>query len=238
MTGLVDTTEMYLRTILDLEEEGIVPLRARISERLGHSGPTVSQTIARMERDGLVGVADDRTLLLTEVGRELAVRVLRKHRLAEALLANVIGLDLEDVHDEACRWEHVMSDTAEQRIFELLGRPSASPYGTPIPGLEALGGVDAGAFLDGVVTVEALCRGAADETASVGVIRRFGEPLQADTASLAVLREAGLLPGVRVEVRAEGGRFTLTSHRDDANDVVVSVGSAIAEHLYLEPADS
>ena len=127
MANLVDTTEMYLRTILDLEEEGIVPLRARISERLGHSGPTVSQTVARMERDGLVEVAPDRTLVLTEIGRETAVRVLRKHRIAEALLADLIGLDLSLVHEEACRWEHVMSDEAEARIFAILGEPTHSP---------------------------------------------------------------------------------------------------------------
>ena len=104
MTDLVDTTEMYLRTILDLEEEHIVPLRARISERLGHSGPTVSQTIARMERDGLVNVEGDRHLELTVAGRSKATHVLRKHRLAERLLADVIGLDWAYVHDEACRW--------------------------------------------------------------------------------------------------------------------------------------
>ena len=140
MTDLVDTTEMYLRTILDLEEEQITPLRARISERLGHSGPTVSQTIARMERDGLVRVEGDRHLELTDDGRAKAVAVMRKHRLAERLLADVIGLDWALVHDEACRWEHVMSEQVERRILELLGDPVESPYGNPIPGLEQIGG--------------------------------------------------------------------------------------------------
>src|SRR5580698_2128087 len=77
---------MYLRTIFELEEEGIVPLRARIAERLAQSGPTVSQTVARMERDGLVHVAGDRHLSLSEEGRTQATRVMRKHRLAECLL--------------------------------------------------------------------------------------------------------------------------------------------------------
>ena len=107
MKDLVDTTEMYLRTIYELEEEGVIPLRARIAERLEQSGPTVSQTVARMERDGLVLVAPDRHLQLTATGRELAVDVMRKHRLAERLLVDVIGLELEKVHAEACRWEHV-----------------------------------------------------------------------------------------------------------------------------------
>ncbi|MEG0162015.1 MAG: metal-dependent transcriptional regulator, partial [Aurantimicrobium sp.] len=121
MTDLIDTTEMYLRTILELEEENIVPLRARISERVGHSGPTVSQTVARMERDGLVLVSDDRHLELTAEGRSKAVHVMRKHRLAERLLSDIIGLEWEFVHDEACRWEHVMSDKVERRIMEMLG---------------------------------------------------------------------------------------------------------------------
>src|SRR5665647_1175351 len=83
VTDLIDTTEMYLRTIYELSEEGIVPLRARIAERLGHSGPTVSQTVARMERDGLVVVSGDRHLELTPDGYLKATRVMRKHRLAE-----------------------------------------------------------------------------------------------------------------------------------------------------------
>src|SRR3954453_7807072 len=139
VSDLIDTTEMYLRTIFELEEEGIVPLRARIAERLSQSGPTVSQTVARMERDGLVKVEGDRHLDLTDTGRSLAVRVMRKHRLAECLLVNVIGLPWEEVHVEACRWEHVMSEEVERRLVSLLGDPSTCPHGNPIPGLGELG---------------------------------------------------------------------------------------------------
>lgn len=135
MKDLVDTTEMYLRTIYDLEEEGVVPLRARIAERLEQSGPTVSQTVARMERDGLLMVAGDRHLELTDKGRAMAVAVMRKHRLAERLLVDVIGLDWQNVHAEACRWEHVMSEEVEMRLLEVLNHPTTSPYGNPIPGL-------------------------------------------------------------------------------------------------------
>ena len=137
MNDLVDTTEMYLRTILELEEEGVPPLRARIAERLHQSGPTVSQTVARMERDGLLTVENDRHLVLTEQGRVAAVSVMRKHRLAELLLVNVIGMPYEEAHDEACRWEHVMSDSVEKKVYELLNKPTRSPYGNPIPGLDA-----------------------------------------------------------------------------------------------------
>ena len=135
MSDLIDTTEMYLRTIYELREEGITPMRARIAERLGQSGPTVSQTVARMERDGLVTVDQDRHLELTGTGEQQAVRVMRKHRLAECMLVEILAMPWEDVHAEACRWEHVMSDAVERRILDLLDHPSVSPYGNPIPGL-------------------------------------------------------------------------------------------------------
>src|SRR6187431_2570751 len=131
---------MYLRTVLELEEEGVPALRARIAERLRQSGPTVSQTVARMERDGLLRVEGDRHLALTDLGREKAVAVMRKHRLAELLLVNVIGMPYEEAHDEACRWEHVMSESVEQKVYELLNRPTRSPYGNPIPGLHGFDG--------------------------------------------------------------------------------------------------
>jgi DtxR family Mn-dependent transcriptional regulator len=110
-------------------------MRARIAERLSQSGPTVSQTVARMERDGLVVVSDDRHLELTAAGRDTATRVMRKHRLAECLLVEVLGMPWEEVHAEACRWEHVMSESVELRVLELLHHPTHSPYGNPIPGL-------------------------------------------------------------------------------------------------------
>ena len=193
MSDLIDTTEMYLRTILDLEEERIVPLRARISERLGHSGPTVSQTVARMERDGLVIVSGDRHLELTVVGRSKAVRVMRKHRLAERLLSDVIGLEWEFVHDEACRWEHVMSEQVERKILELLGHPTESPYGNPIPGLDEFGESAAVAFMAGVTNVVSVVASSPEPVSAV--IRRLGEPVQFDPELLLQLKQSGVMPG-------------------------------------------
>ncbi|HWR46748.1 MAG TPA: metal-dependent transcriptional regulator, partial [Pseudonocardiaceae bacterium] len=159
MNDLIDTTEMYLRTIFELEEEGVVPLRARIAERLGQSGPTVSQTVARMERDGLLTVADDRHLELTAEGRSRATSVMRKHRLAELLLVDVIGLEWEQVHTEACRWEHVMSEAVERKLVALLGNPTMSPYGNPIPGLDELGvGEAAGPVEPNLVRLDEVAR--------------------------------------------------------------------------------
>lgn len=124
---LVDTTEMYLRTFYELLEEGVELRRARIVERLHQSGPTVSQTVARMERDGLVVVESDRSISLTQEGHDVAQTVMRKHRLAECLLTQIIGLRPDLVHDEACRWEHVISGEVEKRLTGLLENPDVSP---------------------------------------------------------------------------------------------------------------
>jgi len=195
---LIDTTEMYLRTVYELEEEGVIPLRARIAERLGQSGPTVSQTVARMERDGLLQVADDRHLQLSELGRREAVAVMRKHRLAERLLTDIIGLDWDEVHVEACRWEHVMSEAVERRIVALLAKPLVCPHGNPIPGLEELGIVTADDEAQGLQTLTA----AAEATDALVTVKRISEQLQPDAQLMRNLSDAGLRPGGVVHVAA------------------------------------
>jgi len=197
VNDLVDTTEMYLRTILELEEEGVAPKRARIAERLHQSGPTVSQTVARMERDGLLTVEVDRQLHLTDEGRALAIAVMRKHRLAELLLVNVIGMPYEEAHDEACRWEHVMSEAVEQRVYELLGRPTRSPYGNPIPGLEEL---DASAPVEALEGERNLAFPGLTGTV---IVSRICESVQTNADVLRQLHAAGVDPGVAVTVAQE-----------------------------------
>ncbi len=221
VSDLIDTTEMYLRTIFELVEEGIIPLRARIAERLHQSGPTVSQTVARMERDGLLTVEGDRHLQLTDEGLALATRVMRKHRLAERLLIDVIGLDWELVHEEACRWEHVMSETVERRLMELLDHPTESPYGNPIPGLEELGETARGEdFMDGVVSLSEV----AGETGAMVLVRRISEEMQKDEALMSALRRVGAMPDKTVTVVAT------------EDGVLVGSGGETAE-IVLEAAD-
>lgn len=226
MSDLIDTTEMYLKTIFELEEEGIVPLRARIAERLHQSGPTVSQTVARMERDGLLHVDEDRHLELSEKGRVLATRVMRKHRLVERLLVDVIGLDWELVHNEACRWEHVVSEAVERRLVDLLHEPSSDPYGNPIPGMAELDSqVEVEEFRSGVLTLRHASTGAGVDV----TIRHIGEPLQVDEKLLATLRTAEVTPGrqVRVTTTDSGvelrGSSTVELGLGDASHVFVSV---------------
>ena len=218
VSDLIDTTEMYLRTIYELVEEGVTPMRARIAERLHQSGPTVSQTVARMQRDGLVTVQGDRHLELTEKGHGLAMRVMRKHRLAERLLTDVIGLPWELVHAEACRWEHVMSESVERRLIELLDHPTESPYGNPIPGLMEIGGDEGDAFMDGVEPLTVVADSRPDARVR---IRRISEEVQKDEVVMGALRRVGALPEHDVVVRRgpEGvlvGSGGETAELDDA----------------------
>jgi DtxR family Mn-dependent transcriptional regulator len=226
LNELVDTTEMYLRTILELEEEGVRPLRARIAERLHQSGPTVSQTVSRMERDGLLSVEGDRHLVLTDAGRAYAVAVMRKHRLAELLLVNVIGMPYEEAHEEACRWEHVMSESVEQRVYELLGRPTRSPYGNPIPGLGEFDGSQAPHVPVGDGERNLAFPGLAGPV----VVTRICESVQTDGDVLRLLHSAGIDPGAHVTVaqerdavRVDRGGEEIRLPREVASRVFVAV---------------
>ncbi len=239
---LIDTTEMYLRTVYELEEEGVVPLRARIAERLGQSGPTVSQTVARMERDGLLHVADDRHLQLTETGRKEAIGVMRKHRLAERLLYDVIGLDWEDIHIEACRWEHVMSDAVERRILALLDKPLVCPHGSPIPGLDELGLPFAAA--DDATELVSLTDAARGRDGVPLQIDRISEHVQPDHELMHQLRLAGVRPGRRVSARAVDGGLAFagvdelhgSGHSDgtgSADGTVLVFGPDVTDHIFV-----
>nr|WP_276509537.1 metal-dependent transcriptional regulator [Nocardioides marinisabuli] len=225
---MIDTTEMYLRTIYELVEEGIVPLRARIAERLHQSGPTVSQTVARMERDGLLTVEGDRHLELTDDGLRLATRVMRKHRLAERLLVDVIGLEWELVHEEACRWEHVMSETVERRLLELLDHPTESPYGNPIPGLDELGQTATGeTFMAGVESLTSAAGAAGTEEQRV-LVRRISEEMQKDEQLMSALRRVGALPDKTVTVVAtEAG--VLVGAAGESAEIVPEA----ADHIFV-----
>jgi DtxR family Mn-dependent transcriptional regulator len=220
---------MYLRTILELEEEGQVPMRARIAERLDQSGPTVSQTVARMERDGLVIVSGDRHLELTNVGRREAVSVMRKHRIAERLLSDIIGLEWELVHEEACRWEHVMSDTVERKILSMLDNPDVSPYGNPIPGLAELGFKTNANFQDGVVSILDLPRAIAEQ--STFVLKRIGEPAQLDVEFLTALRKLNILPGATVRLQFRERGVLVTSGTESEG---LELSNDLAMHLFVE----
>lgn len=224
MSDLIDTTEMYLKTVYELLEEGVPVLRARIVERLGQSGPTVSETVARMERDGLVKVGPNREVSFTELGFDKAASVMRRHRLAERLLLDVIKVDIKDVHNEACRWEHVISDDVADKIDELLERPDVDPFGNPVP--------PANATVEHVRSApQAGLFNLLDDSLIGKTVRieRMAEALQVDADQLAELEDLGVTLGAVVEVldsdvialRTSSGECSLP--RIDAAKVFVSV---------------
>ena len=224
MGELIDTTEMYLKAIFELEEDGVTPLRARIVDRLGHSGPTVSQTVSRMERDGLLHVLGDRRLELTRDGWYRAREVMRKHRLAERLLLDIIGLGWADVHEEACRWEHVMSEQVEARLVKLLGVPQTDPYGNHLPGIE----IDRPE-----VSVEVALR---ESERVVAPIARIGEPIQAEVDVLARFEELGLFPTVMAVAVADEktGDVLIRALSDEGEDAhFLRLNVAFVPHLFF-----
>ena len=153
---------------------------------------------------------------------------MRKHRLAERLLTDVIGLDWELVHEEACRWEHVMSESVERRLLELLDHPTESPYGNPIPGLGELGETGEGEeFRDGV---EALSTAVGDESRRVRV-RRISEEMQKDESLMDALRRAGAMPGAVVAAVVTDEGVLLGSSGETAEIVTEA-----AEHIFVTPA--
>jgi DtxR family Mn-dependent transcriptional regulator len=181
-----------------------------------------------MERDGLVVVSGDRHLELTETGRKRATEVMRKHRLAERLLADVIGLDWAYVHDEACRWEHVMSERVERRIYEMLDHPTESPYGNPIPGLAALGGQPGQpAGDDAISLLEAMKSYGA---ASTVTISRLAEPIQVEPELLAQLDEGGIRPGAGVSLERVGDYISV---RVPGIEGALELPPEVAAHVFV-----
>ena len=156
----------------------------------------------------------------------LATRVMRKHRLAERLLTDVIGLDWELVHDEACRWEHVMSETVERRLVELLDHPTESPYGNPIPGLDELGEADARRASSW--TASSRCRTRPPPRRAGCCVRRISEEMQKDETLMSALRRVGALPDKTVTVAATAEGVLVGSGGETAEIVPEA-----AEHIFV-----
>src|SRR6476646_3920040 len=187
MAEMHDTTEEYLESILAIEEEGVVPMRARLVERLGLSAAAVSETVGRLSEHGFVELHGDRSLHLTDKGRRLATTVVRRPRLAERLLVDVIGLEWEKVHREADRWEHAISSDVEEKLVELLGDPATCPHGNPIPGSKRK--------TSGAPTVP-LSRSVPGRV----TVQRVNERLESDDVGISLLADARLIPGQRAIV--------------------------------------
>jgi len=214
--GFHPPVEEYLKVSYELEEEGVVVVRARLAERLGHSGPTVTVMVRRLVADGHLEV-DERALRLTKKGRQRAEAVVRKHRLAERLLADVIGLEWSKVHQEAGRFEHVISDEVEERLVALLDDPATCPHGNPIPGsgrppqpLRVLSGAQLG------------------DQVRLG---RITETVEVDLDTLVYLDSHGFRPGATADVKDRSPDGTLTLAVDGET---LAISPVLAAQLYVE----
>jgi DtxR family transcriptional regulator, Mn-dependent transcriptional regulator len=206
--------EEYLETMLGLSEEGVPVIGARIAERLGRSAPSVSQMLDRLVEDGYV-TREGRRLSLTERGRALGEKVVRKHRLAERLLVDVIGLEWYKVHREAGRWEHVISDDVEARLVAILGDPATCPHGNPIPGSHSP-----------ALTSETRPLAQVAEGERVRLLR-ISEEVELNLGSLELLDEGRFIPGAVARV---GGR-------DGEGNVEVEVEGAAPLRVSRELSD-
>ncbi|HWE54283.1 MAG TPA: metal-dependent transcriptional regulator [Acidimicrobiales bacterium] len=216
--GFHPPVEEYLEAIHELGEEGIVVIQARLAERLGHSAPAVSEMIRRLRDDGYVAVRG-RSLLLTDQGRSVAESVVRKHRLAERLLTDIIGLPWDKAHVEAGRWEHVISDEVEALLVERLGHPTTCPHGNPIPGA-------GGERTDMAVLAD---RGLGDQVR----LERVTELVELDQKSLSYLSAHGFVPGTVA---------TVTSLAPDGTMILsvgggsIALGPTLAQQLFVTAA--
>jgi DtxR family Mn-dependent transcriptional regulator len=216
MAELHDATEEYLEAILAIEEDGVIPLRARLVERLGLSAAAVSETVGRLSDNGFVELHGDRSLHLTDKGRSLATTVVRRHRLAERLLTDVIGLEWEKVHREADRWEHAISSDVEEKLVLLLGDPATCPHGNPIPGSKH------------ATRKEPMVALASAEPGSV-TVARISEKLELSDDGLKLVADARLMPGCSATIveRAADGVHVTTATGDHV------VPTKVAEQLYV-----
>jgi DtxR family Mn-dependent transcriptional regulator len=210
--------EEYLQTIEYLAEEGGPVIQARLAKRMGKSAPAVSEMLDRLESLGHL-TRSRRQISLTEQGRALANRVIRKHRLAERFLVDVIGLPWHKVHLEAGRWEHVISDEVESRLALLLDDPAACPHGNPIPG-SAHDPIDQ----DALMTLAEI------GTGESVLLQRLTEEMESDLVTLRYLDDAGFIPGTTalVQVKAPDGTIVL-----DLGDSLLALGSEVCQKLFV-----
>ena len=216
--GYHPPVEEYLEAIHELEEEGTTVIQARLAERLGHSAPSVSETVRRLQTNRLVSLKG-RAISLTTKGRAKAESVVRKHRLAERLLTDVIGLPWAKAHTEACRWEHVISDEVEERLVVLLDHPTTCPHGNPIPGTHPRR-----------VATTILAESSPGDAVR---LERVTEIVELDLDALTYLDEHDFRPGTEATVTGRGPDGTLTLEVDGRS---LALGPALAAQLHVSTA--
>ena len=215
--------EEYCEAIFELKEDDVEVIQARIAERIGISRPAVSEMIRRMESQGLVTI-DGGAIRLTGDGATLAESVVRRHRLAERFLTDILGLSWAEAHKEAGRWEHVMSDAVEEAMDRLLGEPTTCPHGNPIPGSDY--------HAPNAVALSELAVG------EHFTVSRIPEELEFTPGLLEFLEDAALTPGVDGTVTASSPDGTTTVEIGGRHVGIGSFASTRILVLEEEPAVS
>ncbi len=193
------TVEEYLEAIYNMSAEDEVVIGARLAEKFHVSAPTVTEMLKRLVRDGYIEMDNKRQVTLTETGNQAAEAVLRRHRLTERFLVDMLGMQWHQVHEEACRLEHFISGAVEDRVITSLNYPTTCPHGNPIPGSVA----SARTYLKdrGAVRLSALANG---EKATILLI---SEVVEDEEAMIHYLHEKGLTPGTQLKVLGFDGEI-------------------------------
>jgi DtxR family Mn-dependent transcriptional regulator len=212
------TSQDYLEAIYEMDEEGIATQQARVAEWLGVTAASVSEAVKRLTAKGLVEVGDDRRLRFTHAGRRAARTLVRRHRLAERFLVEVIGLRWHLAHEEATNWGHVISEEVEERLVEILGDPGSCVHGNPIPGSSNEARVD---DLRPLHDIEA-----GDRVR----LERLTEDLELDLSVMRYFENSGIMPGADIIVlgTAPDGTMTLEIAGEK-----VGLGSHLADNLWV-----
>ena len=202
--------EEYCECIFELAEDDVDVIQARIADRLQVSRPAVSEMMRRLETEGLI--TTDGGIRLTADGKVLAERVVRRHRLAERFLTDILKLSWAEAHHEAGKWEHVISEHVEQAMDRILGEPTTCPHGNPIPGTDyrapaatPLGDLAVGAGF---------------------VVSRIPEELEFAPGLLDFLEQSSILPGREGTITASSPDGTLTVEIDGRHVGVGAFASA------------
>lgn len=211
----------YLECIFEMEEEGAIILQARLSERLGVTPATVSQAVRKLLNEGLIEM-DGRKIHLTQTGIDVATPLVRRHRLAERLLTDILGVPWYRAHEEAHDWEHVISTEVEQKILEKTGATTC-PHGNPIPGQNPP--------YERSKLIPLTEMRPNDE----GILSLLNEDVELVTDILKYFEDQGLMPGATVKVSSVGPDGTMTL---SINGRSASLGPSLADNLWMLPATS
>lgn len=189
---ITPTIAEYLEAVYNMIDEGKTVIGARIADRMDVSRPTVSATLRRMRNQNLVAIDDKNQVTLTDHGLKLAEENIRRHRLAERFLTDMLGLEWHVAHMEAHAFEHALSPLVEERLFELLGRPTTCPHGNPIPG------TGAPRLPANAVTLDQL------DSGTRATVTRITEEGERDLDLLRRFQESGIIPGAIVTAQSKG----------------------------------